>query len=67
MERRYEMALKTIKAPNEALKFLGWLVRQDVTLPAVMVHHLKWNHYSKQEIKKHFLALNMACLEAEKD
>ncbi len=65
MEHGYEMALKTIKAPNETLKFLAWLVRQDVTLPAVMVDYLKWNHYSKKEIKKHLLALNMACIEAK--
>jgi len=67
MERRYEMALRTIKAPNETFKFLAWLVRQDVTLPSVMVHYLKWNHYSKKEIKQHLLALNMACIEAEKE
>ena len=66
MERRYEMTLRTIKAPNETIKFLAWLVRQDVTLPSVMVDYLKWNHYTKQEIKNHFLALNMACIEAEK-
>ena len=61
------MALRTIKAPNETFKFLAWLVRQDVTLPSVMVHYLKWNRYSKQEIKSHLLALNMACIEAEKE
>jgi len=60
------MALKTIKAPNETFKFLAWLVRQDVTLPSVMTDYLKWNYYSKQEIKNHLLALNKACLEAEK-
>ena len=59
--------MKTIKAPNEAFQFLAWLVRQNVTLPAVMVHHLKWNNYSQQEIKKHLLDLNMACIEAEKE
>ena len=61
------MALRTIKAPNETVKFLAWLVRQDVTLPAVMVEYLKWNHYSKEEIKNHLLTLNMACIEAIKD
>ena len=59
--------MKTIKVPNEAFKFIAWLVRQDVTLPAVMTHHLKWNHFSEQEIKSHFLDLNMACIEAEKE
>ena len=67
MERRYEMALRTIKAPNETFKFLAWLVRQDVTLPAVMVHYLKWNRYTKEEIKQHFLALHMACIEAQQE
>jgi len=61
------MSLRTIKAPNDAFKFLAWLVRQDVTLPAVMVDFLKWNHYTKEEIKNHLLALNMACIEAQKE
>ena len=60
------MALKTIKAPKETIKFLSWLVRQDVTLPSVMVDYLKWNLYSKKEIKDHLLALHMACIEKEK-
>jgi len=59
--------MKTIRISNETFKFLAWLVRQDVTLPAVMVHYLKWNKYSKEEIKTYFLALNMACIEAEKE
>ena len=58
--------MKTIKIPDETFEFLAWLVRQDVTLPAVMTDYLKWNNYSKQEIKNHLLALNMACIEAEK-
>ena len=58
--------MKTLRISDETVKFLSWLVRQDVTLPAVMVHYLKWNQYTKQEIKKHLLTLNMACIEAEK-
>ena len=33
--------LKTIKLPNETFEFLAWLVRQDVTLPNVIVEYLK--------------------------
>ena len=58
--------MKTIRISDETIRFLAWLVRQDVTLPSVMVYYLKWNHYTKQEIKNHFLALNDACIEAEK-
>jgi hypothetical protein len=61
------MQLRTIDVPNEAFKFLAWLVRQDVTLPSIMSDYLKWNHYTKQEIKNHLIALNMACIEAEKE
>lgn len=61
------MSLRTIKAPNETFKFLAWLVRQDVTLPSVMVYYLKWNHYSEEEIKQHLQALNEACIEAQKE
>ena len=57
---------ETLKISNETFKFLAWLVRQDVTLPSVMVDYLKWNNYSKQEIKSHLLALNNACIEAGK-
>ncbi|MHC3129402.1 MAG: hypothetical protein IBV52_04925 [Candidatus Bathyarchaeota archaeon] len=59
--------MKRIEIEDETLRFLAWLVRQDVTLPSVMVHYLKWNRYTKKEIKKHLLALNMACLEAQKE
>jgi len=59
--------LKRIEIEDETFRFLAWLVRQDVTLPAVMVHYLKWNRYTKKEIKQHFLALHMACIEAEKE
>ena len=61
------MSLRTIKAPNDAFKFLAWLVRQDVTLPSIMSDYLKWNNYTQQEIKSHLLALNMACIEAQKE
>ena len=59
--------MKTLRIPDETVNFLAWLVRQDVTLPAVMVDYLKWNHYTKHEIKKHLLALNMACIKAQKE
>ena len=59
--------MRPVEIEDEAFHFLAWLVRQDVTLPAVMVHYLKWNHYTKKEIKSHLLALNMACIEAEKE
>ena len=59
--------MKTLRTSDETFKFLAWLVRQDVTLPAVMTDYLKWNNYSKEEIKNHLLALNMACIEAEKE
>ena len=59
--------MKTLRISDETIKFLAWLVRQDVTLPSIMTDYLKWNHYSKQEIKKHLLALNMACIEAQKE
>ena len=58
--------MKTIKIPDETFEFLAWLVRQDVTLPAVMTDYLKWNNYTKKEIKSNLLALNMACIEAQK-
>ena len=58
--------MKTIKIPDETLKFLVWLVRQDVTLPSVMVHYLKWNRYTEKQIKTHLIALYNACTEAEK-
>jgi len=59
--------LKQVEIEDATFRFLAWLVRQDVTLPAVMVHYLKWNRYSEEEIKQHFLALHMACIEAKKE
>jgi hypothetical protein len=58
--------LKQVEIEDEAFRFLAWLVRQDVTLPSIMSDYLKWNQYTKQEIKNHLLALNMACIEAQK-
>jgi len=58
--------LKSVEIEDEAFRFLAWLVRQDVTLPSIMSDYLKWNQYTKQEIKNHLLALNMACIEAQK-
>ena len=57
--------MKTIKTPDETFRFLAWLVKQDVTLPGVLVDHLKWNHFSKQEVKAHLRNLHNACIDAE--
>jgi hypothetical protein len=62
-----ESSLKTIEIEDETLRFLAWLVRQDVTLPSVMVDYLKWNRYTKKEIEQHLQALNMVCIEAQKE
>jgi len=59
--------LKQVEIEDEAFRFLAWLVRQDVTLPSIMSDYLKWNLYTKKEIKSHLLALNMACIEAQKE
>jgi len=56
--------MKTIKIPDETFKFLGWLVRQDVTLPSIIVDQLEWTDYTKEQIKAHLHALNNACIEA---
>jgi len=57
--------MKAIRIGDATFEFLAWLVRQDVTLPAVLVDYLKWNRYTQQEIKVHLQALNNACIEAE--
>jgi len=57
--------MKTIKIADETFEFLDWLVRQDVTLPNVIVHVLEWNRYTKEQIKAHLHALNSACIEAQ--
>jgi hypothetical protein len=59
--------LKRIEIEDETFRFLAWFVRQDVTLPSIMSDYLKWNHYTKQEIQNHLLALNMACIEAQRE
>ena len=59
--------MRPVEIEDEAFHFLAWLVRQDVTLPSIMSDYLKWNNYTQQEIKSHLLALNMACIEAQKE
>ena len=54
--------MKTIKIPDETFEFLAWLVRQDVTLPAVMADYLKWDKATKEEIRDHFHVFNDACI-----
>ena len=50
--------MKSVKIPDETFEFLAWLVRQDVTLPNVMVDYLKWDRYTKEEIRAHFCVFN---------
>jgi hypothetical protein len=57
--------MKTIKIADETFEFLAWLVRQDVTIPSVIIDYLKWNRYTKEGIKAHLHALNSACIEAQ--
>ena len=59
--------MRTIRLKNEAFEFLAWLVRQDVTLPSVITDYLKWDRYSKEQIKDYFLALHNACIESHED
>jgi transposase-like protein len=59
--------MKTIKIPDETFEFLAWLVRQDVTLPSVITDYLKWNKYSKKQIKAHFQTLNNACIKPREE
>ena len=54
--------MKSIKIPDETFEFMAWLVRQDVTLPNVMVDYLKWGIYTKAEIWAHFCVFNDACI-----
>ena len=56
--------MKVIKIPDETFKFLAWLVKQNVTLPAVLVDYLEWNRYTKEEVKAHLHAIDSACIEA---
>jgi hypothetical protein len=59
--------MKIIKIPDETFQFLAWLVRQDITLPNVMVYYLKWNRYAWKEIKAHLDILNEACIESAEE
>ena len=56
--------MKTIKVRDDAFEFLAWLMRQDVTLPSVMMEYLKWDRYTIKEIKAYLHALNDACTKA---
>jgi hypothetical protein len=56
--------VRSLRIPNKTFEFLAWLVRQDVTLPSVITDYLKWDEYSKEQIKAHFLALNNACIDS---
>ena len=56
--------MKSIKIPDETFELMAWLVRQDVTLPAVMVDYLKWDKYTKEEIRAHFHVFNDACIKS---
>jgi hypothetical protein len=56
--------MKTIKIPDGTFAFLAYTARQDVTLPALLVDYLKWDRYTKAEIKAHLDALNDACNKA---
>jgi hypothetical protein len=59
-----EAPMKTIKIPDETFEFLVYVARQDVTLPPLLVDYLKWDRYTKEEIKAHLHALNDACNKA---
>ena len=52
-----------IKVTEEAFEFLAYLVRQDVTLPALLADHLKWD-YSREQIKEFLNIIDSACNEA---
>lgn len=57
--------MRTLTLDDETFGFLAWLIKQDVTLPAVLVEYLKWNRYTRDEVKRHLHALNDACIEAQ--
>jgi len=59
-----EYGMKTIEISDETFEFLAYLARQDVTLPAVLADYLKWDRYTKEEIKAHLHALDNACIKA---
>ena len=56
--------MKSIKIADETFEFMAWLVRQDVTLPAVMTDYLKWDKYTKEEIRAHFHVFDDACIKS---
>jgi hypothetical protein len=56
--------MKSIKIPDETFEFLAYFARQDVTLPALLGDYLKWDRYTKDEIRAHLHALNDACNKA---
>ena len=53
--------MKTIKIPNETFEFLAYVARQDVTLPPLLVDYLKWDRYTKEEVKVHLHVLDSTC------
>jgi hypothetical protein len=59
--------MKILKIPDETFQFLAWLVRQDITLPNVMVYDLKWKNYTWKQIKTHLDILNEACIESAEE
>jgi len=60
-QREYGMK-KTIEISDETFEFLAYLARQDVTLPAVLADYLKWDRYTREEIRAHLHALDNACI-----
>jgi hypothetical protein len=59
--------VKILRLPDETFEFLSWLVRQDVTLPSVITDYLKWDAYTREQIKAHFETLHSACVESHED
>jgi len=62
---REKSKLKSVILSDEAHEFILWFAKQDVTLPALFVDHLKWKRYKKDEIKRHFKEIIDACSEAK--
>lgn len=56
--------MKTIEISDETFEFLAFLARQNVTLPAVLADHLKWDRFTKEEIKTYLHDLHDACIKA---
>ena len=57
--------IETIKIPAKTFEFLYWLAKQDVTLPATLTHHLKWDRYPEKEIQNHLNILSHAIRESK--